>query len=337
MQRSKVLSITLVSVLSLLMIASASADPRGRDRHRPGPPMIGDHGMRGGSDYMNVEGDIFVDDGITISLTISPTDEMRDRMHEDHDISVEDMTHSMNVTLYKLVEFEDEGSMGYDANDTVISSYALSSSNLGELQQTENGDMIVYEVSSDDGIFYLRVDVNVTDNLPHDWKWSLVINYPYVSNSSELAMLHTVENSFNDLIDPEHHYRPREPPATFPDNHHQYHNNSMIAEHERIPIVFSWDTVAVVDDTTVDVIATSFADEFSLALPQGEVIEYDPKLSIDTSDVNSLEQYIANIFGDPFVGFIGTTLGDILGGPSILGILITSGIIGMLVFLSKKK
>ncbi len=331
--RKLIFSVLLTSITLFLLINPAVAG-RPEDRNRSGPRM-GDSGMMGGSEYMEVTGEIIVGDGITISLSITPTEELLqqigDRKGEDMP-SIDDMTNSLNVTLYELVEYEDVNvNNGYDSNDTVISAYSLDDSNLGELQSDTIGDISRYELSSNDGVFKMIIEVNITDNLPHDWKWSLLIEYPFVSDSSNLAMVHTVESSRASMIDNQHRYQSRSRPGDNnfnPENNMRYENNSMIAEHSRIPIVFGWDSTAIVDGVDASITATSFGDSFALSLPQGDVIDYDPQISIDTDNFNNFDNEIFSILGN--------VLGNLINN-SYIAILSTIGIVSIIIFLTRKK
>lgn len=340
--RKLFLSIFFSGFLLLLLVSGTSADPR--DRRRPpthNAPMMGDNGMIGGSEYMDITGSVIVGDGITISLTVQPTDEMIELMDErmaeaPMDMptrSIEDMTNTLNVTLYELVEFEDVNDNGYDANDTIVSSYTLDDSSLGDVTMDTVDEITTYTVESNDGVFTMIIEVNVTDNLPHDWKWSLLIEYPFESASSELAMVHEVVSSHTNMIDSRHRYTNRARPGDMgfnPENYNRYMNQSMVEQNSGIPIVFSWDSTAVVDGTDADIVATSFGDSFALSLPQGDIIDYDPRVSMDTDSYSTVENDLADLFGD-------LSFADIINSPTLVGLSIAVISVAIIIILTKKR
>lgn len=340
--RKLLLSIFFSSFLLLLLVSGSSADPR--DRRMPPthyPPMMRDTGMIGGSEYMDITGSVIVGDGITISLTVQPSDEMIERM-DDHmadapmdmpERSIEDMTNTLNVTLYELVEFEDVNDNGYDANDTIVSTYALDSSSLGDVNLETVDEITTYTVESKDDVFTMIIEVNVTDNLPHDWKWSLLIEYPFESSTSELAMVHEIVSTRTNMIDSRHRYSHRARPGDMgfnPENYNRYMNQSMFDQNSHIPIVFSWDSTAIVDGTDADIVATSFGDSFALSLPQGAIIDYDPRVSMDTDSYSIVENDLADLFGD-------LSFADIINSPTLIGLSIAVISVAIVIILMKKR
>ena len=107
--RKLFLSIFFSTLLVFLLVSATSGDPRDRKmppNHRP--PMPRGTGMVGGSEYMDIAGSVSIDDGITISLTVTPTEEMVKRMEDRTanapidvaERSIENFTNTLNITLY---------------------------------------------------------------------------------------------------------------------------------------------------------------------------------------------------------------------------------------------
>ena len=115
-----------------------------------------------------------------------------------------------------------------------------------------------------------------------------------------------------------------------PVNYNRYNNQSMAAQNFRIPIVFSWDATAIVDGEKADIVATSFGDSFSLSLPQGDVIDYDPRISMDTESISVVENDLVQLFGE-------TSFGDIINSPTVIGLSVAIISVALVIILVKKR
>lgn len=240
---------------------------------------------------MDVTGNISVGEGITISLTVRPTDDARDHMRGH---MAPDMSNQVNITLYALVEFEDLGESGFDGADAVISAYNLSDDVLGDLEHTTSGDLESYNISSEDGVFRMGVEVNTSDTSILQWKWSVMISYPFLSNSSKVAMLHSFSSSKSPRMGM---HPPAQPPPTS-----RLGNKSMIYDNGFVPIFFSWVDTALVDGSEVGVEATAADHVFSISIPQGKDIYYDPSLGVTEEALElgdtQIEELIMEVTGN---------------------------------------
>ncbi|MCY3414228.1 MAG: hypothetical protein INQ03_21465 [Candidatus Heimdallarchaeota archaeon] len=326
----------IIITTGLLLTSTVVAMPNGPNPPHRDPPRMRDGCMIGGSEYMNITGSIEINDGISITLSVSPTQEMIDHMKEKNNmeaLDIDDLTNSINITLYELVEFEDINTPGLDVNDTIVSSYSLDDDTLGDVSFTEEDSIVRYDVSTLDGVFALNLVVNISNDLPHDWKWSTVLEYPYVSNTSSISMLHTVETSMGNKIDPHRHYHHHRPgDASVPENQVQYHNNSMHMNNSRIPILFSWDTTAMADGISIDVFATSFGETFAISMEQGDIIEYDPRISVDEDSFMNIENELFELIND-ILGQFGLTVNS----PTTFGLLLAAGFVGIIIIIAYKK
>jgi len=254
------------------------------------PPHFRDGGFEGRSEFMIVEGNIIVgDSGITLSISATPNMTAM----KGHPPMSELPSNTINVSLYELVEFEDSSVPGYDMNDTVVSVYYLNSSTLGDLVTSISGDSQNYTVSSNDGVFSMTVEANTSS--VQSFKWSVEIHYPFVSNTSKIAMLHDVITERTVGM-----RRGQVPPRTMhdgnpPESATHFDNSSLIVRDAHIPMFFKWIDVAEVDGTNQSIEATASLGFFALTLPQGDSIFYDPSIGVENAVIENVDIIIAQI------------------------------------------
>jgi hypothetical protein len=306
-------------LFGLLLVASITlVDAQNRDDQRGmphdhmrgiHPPMLGDRDFQGGSQSLNISGEITIGDGIILTLTIRPNDEalelMNQRMeqmrHNQRDIPHQsDMYNQINLTLYSLIEFIDNGDDGYDPNDTIVSVYELNNESLNPIEKQTSLDNTTYVVSSIDDVFRMYIYVNTTNDLPHDWKWSVEINYPFTQNDTKLAMLHEIETYNHHLS----HRRGYDQAPMDSAQTHRYQNNSRVDTYGMLAMRFQWDDFAVIDGEIENVKATSTNSFFALSMPQGEHIFYDPSIGVDPESINQLENTLEEFFANGFLGML---------------------------------
>ncbi len=349
--KKPMLVLLTLTLLAALVSASAQMPPGGMPGHGdddtgdmpghggmgdggmggPHSPHYGDRGFETSSEFMIIEGLIDLDEsGIILSISATPNITAMEEMADEHmgdrsmmdDMMGDDVpTNSINVTLYKLVEFEDTGIPGFDENDTVVSSYELNSNTLGDLVYTTDGVAQNYSVSSDDGVFSMVVEAQNGD--VQSFKWSVEIAYPFVSNTSDLAMLHDVVAENNMGMDRDHMmggmgggHGEMTPPT-------QYQNNSMIMENADIPMFFKWLDVAEVDGQNETVEATSSVGYFALSIPQGQEIYYDPSIGVENSAIIQIDNDIQEIFLEASNSFMDAVLSPTTGAIALAAVLLT--------------
>lgn len=272
-------------------LATAQQGDMPNRRMPPRQPPVNhhhNHGFDGHSQAVNVSGTVTVEDAIVLELTFKPTDEVIKRIEQNRNVTLQDFQNQISVSLTELVEFEDLTDDGLTTDDTVVSMFTLNSTNLNDVVMTEDGDEVIYTITSFDNSFQMNIEINSTDNMPHDWKWSLIIEYDYVSTISELAVLHELTMGNRHTI--------RERFTNSTEHPHEFESRRLSESHPRLPVFFSWDQTAFADDTEIDVIATRFDESLSLSFIQGDIIEYDPSIGVDQSAIESIESDLLEFF-----------------------------------------
>jgi len=299
------------------------------DRMGARPPHFRDGGFEGRSEFMIVEGNIVVGDaGITLSISATPNMTAM----KGHPPMTELPSNTINVSLYELVEFEDSSIPGYDMNDTVVSVYYLNSSTLGDLVTSISGDSQNYTVSSNDGVFSMTVEANTSS--VQSFKWSVEINYPFVSNTSKIAMLHDV---ITERTDGMQRGRMMAPPGTMHDGNHpesatHFDNRSLIVRDANIPMFFKWIDVAEVDGTNQSIEATASPGFFALSLPQGDSIFYDPSIGVENEVIENVYIFIAQILENTG-SFMDAVFSPTIGALSVSFVLI----VAVLLYINRRK
>ena len=282
-------------VFLLLGISPISA--MGPNDHNHSQMMDGCE-VQGMSQHMIVDGSVTVDNSIILSINVSPSQEMIDQMnsrmrgnrHMGNNYAVGDYMNQINVSLYELVEYEDALNDGFTQNDTIVSTYPLDTTTLN--QPTVVNDTY-YTIKSQDGTtFSMQINLNFEDNLFFGFKWSLEINYPFVSNTSQLAFLHEIETKNGPMVE-RHQMRYGNMNGGSP---MQFEGNHMDDYDTHIPMFFNWATSALVDGVQQSVVATSDGSMFALSVTQGSHIEYDPDIGVDPSSIYSADTSLSSAF-----------------------------------------
>lgn len=295
---NKRLLITTSLILAVWLIWSPLASAQGtmppempdRTNHRMEPPRNRrhDNGFDGANQAVNVSGTINVTDSINLSLTIKPSDEVIERMNSRGSMVVSDFQNVITVSLTQLVEYEDTTNDGLTDNDTIISTFNLNDENLQDIVISELDGETIYTITSEDGSFKMIIEINSTDNMPHDWKWSLEINYNFISDTSKLAVLHDIVIGRGNLI--------REEFASASAHPEAFDRRELSRSHPRAPMFFRWDQTAFADDQEIEVEATKYNESLSLSFLQGETINYDPSIGVDQESIESLDFELVNVF-----------------------------------------
>ena len=308
----KILLTTLLLVL-VTSVAVSSAAPGNRPRDPPRgerPAGFAANGFNSSTSNIEVTGDLFIEDGIVLTINVQST---RTITRPDGEVFEPMRENTMTIILTQLVEFEDTTANGYSDDDVVVSTYLLNENSLNDIEYGVEGDMIIYRVTSTDGVFEMVIELNQTNDLPHDWKWSVTINYPYESSTSSIAMIHEyyIERSermpFNRIQN-----------GNMTGNTYTYQNRTMVNNASGIPLRFAWDDFAIVDGVEENVTATTLNNVFALSVVQGDVIDYDPNLGIEIQDLINLDALFESEFGSFFQS---------LPTPTITTLAITLGII----------
>ncbi len=209
---------------------------------------------------------------------------------------VRNMGMTFSILITKLVEFEDADNNGFSENDTIVSTFGLNSSTLGDITTRNNSGLIEYFVASkDNSTFKLYAYINGSAAMPSEWKWSYEINYPFVSNTSKLAVIHEVYNSKGQMMADEEQMEHRE-------GYGMVTNETMMVNGTGIPMRVKWDKTATIDGKESDVVITADRQTIALGFEQGKNIFYDPRLGIDPEFANQLDsriyEYVANSLSD---------------------------------------
>ena len=305
-------------MISLLLISGAGAHGSEEQDSR-----YMDGGFETRTEHMVVNGSLDVtDEGIVISLLMTPNEESMQMMEErkgdmgddasgdshgnapeERDMgrfmgdmsSPSSFQNQMNVTLYAIVEFEETGTAGFDAQDTLVSIYYLNSSTLNPIETDDNGS---YTVSSPDGVFRLDLGGNSSELGVLSWKWSVEINYPYVSNTSSVALLHDVQSMRGEMnMVGERSMMDKGGKGGSMGDRGEFrtevlNNNTMMNYGEGAPMFLSWIETADVDGNSLPVVASA-GDVFAIAIPHGSNIKYDPSIGVEASVVEDMDSSIA--------------------------------------------
>lgn len=280
-------------------------------------PRFSKQGYYAMGESMTIKGNVTVNGGINISLTVQPTDEMYEMMNEhmrrgnnqgnmNH---MEDFTHTMSVVITKLIEYEDKDNIsGYSEDDTAISTFDLNDTTLSDVEYSNKDGIVYYNISSvDEKTFRLFLEVNTNSSVPTEWKWSYEINYPFRSNTSKLAVLHEIHTSNGNLIADRHRM---DQAARF--SHMM--NYEVVANHSMLPMMFTWDRIATIDGIEKNVTATGEAGIVALSFEKGSQIYYDPRLGVDEETFIEANQNIVSMITQE------TDFAQSLGLPNIIAI-----------------
>ncbi|MHA2250798.1 MAG: hypothetical protein ACXAD7_10560 [Candidatus Kariarchaeaceae archaeon] len=291
-----------------------------------GNHMVTDHtGFESNSDHMEINGNVALENSITISVSTIPSAEMQEMMRDGHmdmwgrkSIDMMDYTNTMSVSLSSLVEFEDKLEDGFTSDDLILSDYRLNKTTLNEIEfnATEN----IYVISSrGSDVFTMIVEINSENNIAHGWKWSVIINYPYQSSTSSIAMIHKLNSQSLSMMDMHDEENYSEMIDHMDDSNAYFRENQMHDNHHNLPMRFSWDETAIVDNETQDVKATAVDEIFAISTIQGNQIYYDPEIGIDQSSIDKVNDELS---GFNFGHFI-----DTIKSPSVIGLFL--GMIGL--------
>ena len=236
--------------------------------------------FQGNSGTMVINGEIDIIDAITLTLSINPSDTgmMRKEMMSKYN-------NQMKVSITELVEFEDLNNDGFDSNDLIISRFNLNQENLNQVKvQTISGVTSFIIESKETNIFSMTVVVDKYEETPFAFKWSYDIEFPFASDNSSLAILHSFEEKTQTMMG-----RMSNGPMG------NIHEGMMSDNHEFLPMVFTWDDFAIIDDIDTDINSSILDGDFILSFPFGNKILYDPKIELDPQDISAIDNTLTNI------------------------------------------
>jgi hypothetical protein len=248
------------------------------------------NGFDGVSQRVNISGTINITESINLALTIKPTDEMLQRMSDRDGIDLSEFQNIISVSLTQLVEYEDVADDGLTDDDLIVSTFNLSSDNLQDISINENNEETTYSIISNDASFEMIIEINSTDNVPHQWKWSLIMKYNYVSDSSKLAVLHDITIGRGNLI--------REQFANASTHPDAFNKRELSRSHPQLPMFFRWDSSAFSNNLEIEVETTKYNNSLSLSFLQGETITYDPSIGTNLESIVSIDFDIIEIFNE---------------------------------------
>ncbi len=240
-----------------------------------------EHSFEGHSETMVITGEFAVTDAIELSLLIKPA-ESDNRRHS----MMSEYNNEMGIKIYELVEYVDADNNGYSTDDTVLSKFKLNSDNLNDVSvKNVDGDTIFSIESVENGVFNMDIEINKYENIPVAFKWSYDINYPFVSNVSNLAVIHELDQgSMMSMMD---------------GSNMNNHQNMMSDNHKNLPMMFSWDNSVNVDGSDIE-ITPEIGEDFILSFPNGKNILYDPKIQLDPTDISRVDSLLAGLLGGDF-------------------------------------
>jgi len=239
---------------------------------------------------------------------------MQDMPHRDQNMDW-NLTNVMTVTVNQLVEYRDVNNNGYTSEDTVVSTYNLSSEHLGAPVQTATANGIQYTISSADGVFTMYLYLNQENGVANSWKWSVEINYPFQANDTNLAITQTVTSNGNRDIN---RYYSDRTPVGVPPNDGQINGTEFCDQHQQVPMFFKWDNSALVDHVNMSVSASVIGNRVAINIPQGNTIFYDPQIGVALSDLQSANNFLSSAFPD---------LSQVVNSPTWIGIILASFLI----------
>ncbi len=349
MMKTNVFIIT-IGLMLLLLTSATSIDASPTDM-----PMHGPNGFNGESPELNITGSVnIMNSGINLSITVQPGNDFMKNMHDQMDrqngdengehngmgnhgmgnrseqqppynsqqspmmngsMDPDDFSNQMSILLYQLVEFVDVNNDGYNSSDPVISKYNLNITTLNKLDYSEKDNMGLYIITSKDNVFRMVIMVNLTNNVPHDWKWSVDINYPHTQSNTSIAMLHELQMNKRQVSSPQ-----------YPMYYH-YRNDSIMDHASPIKLRFKWDQYAFVDGINKTVEVNRVNNTLAISIPMGDNIEYDPNLGLEDTDFNTLIAQIQS--------FISTNFADTILSPTAIGLTITGLFVILVVIVFK--
>ena len=315
---NKLIKTTLALVLGFLLFSlgnsSAYTQPSGDQMDTFGEGRFHKKGFSGISKWLNITGGVDVtEDGIVFSIDVSPNEAALEKLNnltQTHTgdkleklINKYNQSNHLNITLFSLVEYEDLDNDGLDKNDTLVSTYSLNSTNLGDIVYSSNETFELYTISSTDGIFELVLEVNKSQSIGLGWKWSVAIeNYPFESNSSSIAMLHELGGDFykvkDKIKDHKRKIRNKNIPGDVAEKVEKHRNHSKVKNKGRIPLYLKWLKTVQVDGVTENITASSHANLFSISFSQGTSIIYDPSIGINDNDVFTFDSEVDSSIGE---------------------------------------
>ncbi len=300
MKSTRLLIAFTLSLVLLFGFSAAFAQGDHQPTNRPTePPMsppghnnpsgmdhvqFGDNGFHNNGTGMNVTGTVTITSQITLTISASPSNTMRTHMADSGSRNMESQySNTFSVSLTKLVEFN--GTTQYRQNSTILSEFSLNSTTLNPVKKTMTSNSTVYEITSkSSNVFKMVLEVNkTTTSTPFAWKWSLYLNYPYISSASKLAVLHKIGNSDNGRQNMMDEARTK----GHMDSKGNFNGTQMNDSNSHVPMFFKWDKTAQVDGKVTPVLANAVGDSkvFALTFAHGSSISYDPSIGVSPTAV----------------------------------------------------
>lgn len=235
--------------------------------------------FQGHSEAMVINGEINMIDAIELILSISP--EEQSMMYHDMMATYDN---EMRVIISELVEFEDLNFDGFTDDDLILSTFKLNDDNLEEVEVLEANGITYFTIKSKVAdIIDITIEVNKYEEIPVAIKWSYEMNYPFTSNLSNLAIIHSLAENSQTMMD------------MMTNNHMGQNNLFMSDNHEFLPMSFSWDNSAIVDDVQTDISIDGIDNQFVITFPFGIHISYDPMIQLDPSNISEVDKILSNL------------------------------------------
>lgn len=237
--------------------------------------------FQGHSRAMVIEGEINIIDSIELVLTISPVKQSM----MNHDMMAK-YHNEMKVIVSKLVEFEDLTSDGFTDDDLILSTFNLNNDELKEVEVIELNGITTFIIKSKvPDVIDIAIEVNKYEDIPVAFKWSYEMQYPFASNRSNLAIIHSLEQNTQTMMD-------------MMNNNHMGQSNLIMSDnHEFLPMQFSWDNLAKIDSIDTEISVDVINDQFVLSFPFGNQISYDPRIQLDPSDISDIDRILSDLIG----------------------------------------
>ena len=241
-------------------------------------------GFHGNTENMVIEGEITIKDSIQFYINVHPNDEHVSSMHHQ---MMSDYSNIIEVSINKLVEYEDLDNNGLSSNDIVISEFYLNSSTLNDVDKVQNGDNLYFIINSKiENLFVMTFEIISQNNTPYAFKWSIDLEYPFISNSSKLAVFHDVSTESKSMMDMMDMMD-----GGMGDN--SLMSNMMSDNDEFLPMSFNWDDEVTVDGVVKSISSDIYIDYLTISFPYGNIISYDPVIGTEADSIFDIDELLS--------------------------------------------
>lgn len=320
MKLFRIKGITLVILIFLLILGISTPAYASSDI------STSSSGFQGNTENMIIEGEITITNSIEFYINVHPNDEHASSMHHQ---MMSDYSNIIEVSIEKLVEYEDLDNNSLSSNDIVKSDFYLNSSTLNEVEKVQNDGILNFIINSKiENLFKMTFEIVSHENTPYAFKWSIDLEYPFVSNSSKLAVFHNVSTKSKSMMD----MMDMMDGGMMGDN--PLMSNMMSDDNEFLPMSFNWDDEVIVDGVVKSIVSDVYNDYLTISFPSGNIISYDPVIGTEAESIIDIDELLSenplfdelNYFGNG--AFVPTLFGITIAMVAVIVILISGYLIG---------